>query len=108
MLVRNQFSIEESDFDVTVFQSPRYGVRSNYRQVFRGVIRSSSSENVLETIYRRLNVKDTLPSSYSGRYVNLGDIVFIDRGLDGHEYYQLQHEGWEVIPRLRLLRMSRQ
>ncbi|QPC46607.1 YodL domain-containing protein [Mangrovibacillus cuniculi] len=107
MLVKKQFSLKESDFDVTVFQSPRYGVRSDYRQVYRGVMTSSSSEDVLETIYRRLNVKDTLPSKYNGRYINLGDIVFIDKGLEGHEYYQLQHEGWEKIPRLRLLRISR-
>jgi hypothetical protein len=89
-----------SQYDVTIFQTPKYRESKGYRQVYRITIPANSREHCLEETFSRFNVSDRIPANYSGRFLSTGDIILIDEGRGGQYYYQLQTGGWFPINRI--------
>ena len=92
--------VEVKAFDVTVFQTPKYGQKRGYRPVYRNEIEGEDHYDVMYKVFRILNVKELLPENYNARYMATGDIVFIDEGMNGHYYYQLKPGGFFPIHRM--------
>ena len=89
-------------YDVTLFQTPKFGQQKGYEQVYRLTLTASMHDEVLAAVYRMFNVADLLPEDYKARYVSTGDIVLIDEGVRGQTYYKLCSDGWKKINRLHL------
>jgi hypothetical protein len=51
-------------YDVTIFQTPKYREYKGYKQVFRTFIRAGNHENCLEETFSLFNVTDRLEISY--------------------------------------------
>ncbi len=89
-------------YDITLFQTPRFGQKKGYQQVYRLTVTASDHNEALSIIYRMFNVFDLLPKDYKARYVSTGDVVFIDEGMKGQAYYKLCPEGWRKINRIHI------
>jgi hypothetical protein len=89
-------------FDVTIFQTPKYRESKGYKQVYRTTVFANSRETCLETTFSRFNVTDLIPANYQGRFLSTGDIVLIDEGRGGQYYYQLKPGGWQTINRIHI------
>lgn len=89
-------------YDVTIFQTPKYRENKGYKQVYRMMIPADSRENCLEETFRRFNVTDRIPANYYGRFLATGDIILIDEGRRGHYYYQLKPGGWQQVNRINI------
>ncbi|GAA0336329.1 shape determination protein YodL [Bacillus carboniphilus] len=100
MRTKQAVATGENEFDVTVFQTPCFGEKRGYRQVYRNVLVGEDHFDVMYEVFRTLNVRDLLPKEYNARYMTTGDIVFIDEGKNGHFYYQLKPCGFFPIHRL--------
>lgn len=94
--------LDRKAYDVTVFQTPRYGQKRGYRQIYRNLLIGQDHFDVMYEVFRTLNVRELLPKEYSARLMTTGDIVFIDEGRKGHFYYQLQPGGFNPIHRLHI------
>lgn len=90
-------------YDVTIFQTPKYRENKGHKEVYRTTIPASSREQCLEETFSRFNVTDRIPADYEGRFLSTGDIIFIDEGRGGQRYYQLKPGGWVPINRIVLL-----
>lgn len=90
----------KKDYDVTVMQTPRFGQKKGYRQVYRLKVRASNHEEVVKEVYRRFNVSDLIPNDYEARFIGTGDIIFIDEARKGMTYYRLSLGGWSKINRV--------
>ncbi|MCM3114493.1 hypothetical protein M3610_04270 [Neobacillus sp. MER 74] len=86
-------------YDVTIFQTPRYREHKGHKEVYRTMVPASSRKKCLEETFSRFNVTDRIPANYKGT----GDIVLIDEGRGGQHYYQLKPGGWFPINRIVLL-----
>jgi YodL-like len=91
-----------SQYDVTIFQTPKYREYKGYKVVYRTFIPANSRENCLQETFSRFNVTDRIPENYKGRFLSTGDIVLIDEGRGGQYYYQLKPGGWYQINRILL------
>lgn len=90
-------------YDVTIFQSPKYRENKGYTAVYRTYIPANNRENCLQETFSRFNVTDRIPVNYKGRFLSTGDILLIDEGRGGQHYYQLKPGGWIPINRINLL-----
>lgn len=89
-------------YDVTIFQTPKYRENKGYKPVYRMMIQAASRENCLEETFRLFNVTDRIPVNYPGRFLTTGDIILIDEGRRGQFYYQLKPGGWQPINRINI------
>ncbi|MEH7181121.1 YodL domain-containing protein [Neobacillus vireti] len=89
-------------YDVTIFQTPKYREYKGYKQVYRTHIHADSHENCLEETFSTFNVTDRIPSNYEGRFISTGDIILIDEGRRGQHYYQLKPGGWQSVNRIHI------
>jgi hypothetical protein len=89
-------------YDVTIFQTPKYREYKGYQQVYRTFIRAGNHESCLEETFSLFNVTDRIPSNYKGRFLSTGDIILIDEGRGGQHYYQLKAGGWQPINRIHI------
>ncbi|MFD0827930.1 YodL domain-containing protein [Neobacillus sp. M.A.Huq-85] len=87
-------------YDVTIFQTPKYRERKGYKAVYRTYIKANNREQCLHETFSRFNVTDRIPENYKGRFLSTGDIILIDEGRGGQHYFQLKSGGWEPINRL--------
>jgi len=92
--------IRKKEYDVTIFQTPKYRQRKGYTQVYRYNVHGDSHYDCLEKTFKKFNVPDRIPTDYLGRFIATGDIIFIDEGLKGQYYYQLQTGGWKEVNRI--------
>ncbi|MCL6571238.1 MAG: hypothetical protein K6T88_06070 [Bacillus sp. (in: Bacteria)] len=92
-----------NQYDVTIFQTPRYRENKGFKEVYRTQVPANSRENCLHETFSRFNVTDTIPADYQGRFLSTGDILLIDEGRGGQHYYQLKLGGWFPISRIILL-----
>ncbi|MDQ0228897.1 YodL domain-containing protein [Metabacillus malikii] len=88
------------NFDITIFQTPKFGEKKGYQAVYRLIAKGESHRDVMEKVFQTFNVSDLIPNDYDARYLGTGDIVFIDEGKKGQYYYQLKPEGWKRINRI--------
>ncbi|MGV3465526.1 MAG: YodL domain-containing protein [Heyndrickxia sp.] len=91
-----------NEYDITLFQTPAYGLKKGYRKVYRIKIEGKNHEDVLYKVFATFNTVDSLPKDFHSRYIGTGDIVFIDEGRNGHYYYQLKSGGWQTINRIHI------
>jgi hypothetical protein len=91
-----------SNYDITVFQTPKYGEEKGYQKVYRISIEANNHDEALYETFRMFNVPDLMPEDYKGRYIATRDIIFIDEGRKGHFYYRLQPNGWKRVNRILL------
>ncbi|MCA1054521.1 hypothetical protein LCM10_05940 [Rossellomorea aquimaris] len=89
-----------SKYDLTIFQTPKYGEEKGYREVYRISVEAAGHEEALYEAFRIFNVPDLMPADYKGRYIATRDIIFIDEGRKGHHYYRLQPNGWKRVNRI--------
>lgn len=94
--------IRQKDYDITIFQTPRFKEKKGFKQVYRMTVKGQSHQDCLEHIFAMFNVPDSIPTDYKGRFITTGDIVYIDEGLRGQCYYQLQTGGWTEINRVHI------
>jgi hypothetical protein len=90
-------------YDVTIFQTPRYREHKGHKEVYRTTIPASSRKLCIEETFSRFNVTDRIPADYQGRFLSTGDIILIDEASGGQHYYQLKSGGWVPINRIVLL-----
>jgi len=90
------------EYDITLFQTPKFGQRKGYRNVYQLKIVGRNHEDVLYRAFATFNTMDSLPPDYHARYMGTGDIIFIDEGRNGHFYYQLKSGGWQTINRIHI------
>lgn len=91
-----------TEYDITLFQTPKFGQRKGYKKVYQLKIEGKNHEDVLYNVFAAFNTIDSLPKDYQARYLGTGDIVFIDEGRKGHYYYQLKSGGWQTINRIHI------
>jgi len=89
-------------YDVTIFQTPKYRESKGYKQVYRTFVHACNHKNCLEKTFSLFNVTDRIPSNYKGRFLSTGDIVLIDEGRVGQHYYPLKPGGWQPINRINI------
>ncbi|WP_279325967.1 YodL domain-containing protein [Bacillus sp. FJAT-47783] len=94
------FKSNVTEFDITLFQTPKYGDDKGYKAVYRLLVPAKSHEDALDKTFRKFNIPDTMPPDYEARYVATGDIILIDEGKRGQTYYQLQSGGWVKVNRI--------
>ncbi|MGG1674656.1 hypothetical protein ACIFOT_02785 [Neobacillus sp. NRS-1170] len=90
-------------YDVTIFQTPKYRENKGHKEVYRTTIIANSRDHCLQETFSCFNVTDRIPADYSGRFLTTGDIILIDEGRGGQHYYQLKPGGWFPINRIMLL-----
>lgn len=89
-----------TQYDVTIFQTPRHRENKGFKEVYRTPIPANSREQCLQETFSRFNVTDRIPANYQGRFLSTGDIILIDEGRGGQHYYQLKLGGWFPINRI--------
>lgn len=87
-------------FDVTIFQTPKYREHKGYKEVYRTTIPATNRDHCLQETFSRFNVTDRIPANYKGRFLSTGDIILIDEGRGGQFYFQLKPGGWLPINRI--------
>ncbi|OAS86124.1 MULTISPECIES: YodL domain-containing protein [Metabacillus] len=87
-------------YDITIFQTPKFGDKKGYEAVYRCFLEGNRHNDVLEKAFQTFNVADRMPPDYQARYVCTGDILLIDEGKKGQFYYKLHPEGWKQINRI--------
>jgi hypothetical protein len=102
MMIRVLTKKGTNQYDVTIFQTPRYRENKGHKAVYRTTIPANDRQSCLEETFSRFNVTDRLPVNYKGRFLTTGDIILIDEGRGGQYYYQLKPGGWVPINRLQL------
>ncbi|WP_010172041.1 YodL domain-containing protein [Bacillus coahuilensis] len=90
------------EYELTLYQTEQFGDKKGYQLVHRDTIFGSTHDFALEVLYKMLNVQDSIPVDYKGRYVSTGDIVQIDEGRKGSSFYRLEVGGWNRINRIHL------
>lgn len=89
-------------FDVTLYQTPEFRQTKGYKEVYRLPIEETNHLDCLEELFKQFNVSDRMPNDYFGRYIGTGDIVLIDEGRSGQQYYQLKPGGWVKVNRIKI------
>lgn len=88
------------EYDVTIFQTPKYRETRGYREVYRTHIGGANHEECLSNVFKQFNVLDRMPFDFQGRFLSTGDILYIDEGRRGQYYYQLKSGGWALVNRI--------
>ncbi|MBP1942420.1 hypothetical protein J2Z26_002163 [Bacillus luteolus] len=91
---------EKVQYDITIFQTPKYGELKGYRQVYRVTIEGINHKDAIKNVFRMFNVNDLIPKDYQARYLNTGDILLFDEGRKGQTYYKLCVGGWQKVNRV--------
>lgn len=91
---------QKVEYDVTLYQTPRFGQAKGYEQVYRLNLLAKNHEELLNRIFSMFNVSDLIPNDYHARFIGTGDIIFIDEGRKGNTYYKLTSHGWKKINRV--------
>jgi hypothetical protein len=91
-----------TNYDITLFQTPKYGQVKGYKIVYRLRLTGKNHEEILKKVFTTFNTSDAMPKDYNARYLTTGNIVFIDEGRDGHYYYQLKSGGWKSVNRIHI------
>lgn len=94
--------VKKKTYDVTIFQTPEFGQTKGYKKVYRVEIEGNTHDECLANVFRQFNIVDCIPSDYEGRFICTGDIVFIDEGRLGQNYYKLVPGGWTPINRIHI------
>ena len=89
-------------YDVTIFQTPKYREYKGYKQVYRTFIRAGNHESCLQETFSLFNVTDRIPSNYKGRFLSTRDIILIDEARGGQHYYQFKTGGWQSVNRIHI------
>ncbi|MBU7593165.1 YodL domain-containing protein [Metabacillus halosaccharovorans] len=89
-----------TSYDVTIFQTPKFGEKKGYQDVYRFVMEGNNHKDALQKVFQTFNVTDRMPNDYQARYLSTGDIVLIDEGKKGQFYYKLNPQGWNKINRI--------
>ncbi len=89
-----------TSYDVTIFQTPKFGDKKGYQDVYRFVIEGNNHNDALHKVFQTFNVADRMPNDYHARYLSTGDIVLIDEGKKGQHYYKLFPQDWKKINRM--------
>ncbi len=84
-------------FDVTIFQTPNYGMSTGYEEVARLTIYAESKSKAIDKVYQMCNVSDLLPKDYRARFMTTGDVVILDEGWLGKTQYKLCADGWRKM-----------
>ena len=87
-------------YDVTIFQTPRYGDKMVYRVFYRTALAADNNKDAVEWEFYFFIVPDTVPNDYQARFIATGDVILIDEGRKGKTYYRLNPAGWSKINRL--------
>lgn len=91
-----------TSYDVTIFQTPRFGDKKGYQDVYRFMMEGHSHKDALHKVFQTFNVADRMPNDYNARFLSTGDIVLIDEGKKGQYYYKLYPQGWKKINRIQV------
>ncbi|MBS2969272.1 hypothetical protein J9317_10900 [Metabacillus sp. KIGAM252] len=86
--------------DISIFQTQAAGDVKGYRRVYSYRAEAKDHMDALEKTFKMFNVQDTVPADYNARFIQTGDILFIDEGRKGQEYYRLHSGGWKRINRI--------
>ncbi|KZZ84276.1 MULTISPECIES: YodL domain-containing protein [Bacillaceae] len=86
--------------DISIFQTQVSGDTKGYKLVYSFKTEAKDHQDALEKTFRLFNVHDTVPADYTARFIQTGDILFIDEGRRGQEYYRLHSGGWKKINRI--------
>lgn len=89
-------------YDITIFQTQKYGEEKGYEQVYRLNIEAPGHSEALHHIFCMFNVTDRVPDDYKARFISTGDILLIDEVKRGQSYYKLLSGGWKKINRIHL------
>jgi len=89
-------------YDVTIFQTPSFGDKKGYQDVYRFMMEGNNHKEALYKVFQTFNVADRMPNDYNARYLSTGDIVLIDEGKKGQYYYKLYPQGWKKINRIQV------
>jgi hypothetical protein len=101
-LLMNKMLKTKQTYEVTLFQTPRYGQKKGYRQVYRLTVDAADHQEALAMVFKIFNVQDLLPKDYNARFVGTGDILLIDEGWGGQSCYKLCPEGWKKVSRIHI------
>lgn len=98
----NLFAVKKrcQNYDITIFQTPKYGEIKGYEQVYRMNIEAAGHEEALHHVFCIFNVSDRKPRDYDARFILTGDIVLIDEVKRGQTYYKLLSGGWTKVNRV--------
>lgn len=96
LLVKKRLQV----YDITLFQTPNFGEKKGYQDVYRCFLEGNSHKDIIEKVFQTFNVADRLPTDYDARYLSTGDIILIDEGKKGQTYYKLYSQGWRSINRI--------
>lgn len=88
------------NYDITIFQTPKFGEEKGYEQVYRLNIKASGHNEALQHVFCMFNVSDRVPDDYEARFISTGDILLIDEVKRGQTYYKLLSGGWTKINRV--------
>lgn len=91
-----------TQYDVTIFQTPRYREHKGFKVVYRTNISAANRDHCLQETFSCFNVTDRIPANYNGRFLSTGDIILIDEGRGGQYYYQLKPGGWTPVNRINI------
>lgn len=100
----NLFAVKKrcQKYDISIFQTPKYGENKGYEQVYRMNIEAAGHEEALHLVFCTFNVSDRVPRDYDARFILTGDIVLIDEVKRGQTYYKLLSGGWTKINRIQV------
>ncbi|TXC93165.1 hypothetical protein FS935_02940 [Metabacillus litoralis] len=87
-------------YDMTIFQTPNFGDKKGYKEVYRISVVGTTHNDALNNIFQVFNVNDRIPQDYTARYLSTGDIILIDEGKKGQFYYKLFPQEWKKINRI--------
>ncbi|ALC81323.1 MULTISPECIES: YodL domain-containing protein [Bacillus] len=91
------FKKKAPEYDITIFQTPDIGEKKGYEPVYQTELDGRSHREVLDTVFSKFNVLDTVPSDYKARFIRTGDIVLISENKKKETYYKLSSMGWREI-----------
>lgn len=100
LALKRMMKMGTGEYDVTIMQTPNYGESKGYTPIFRLTMEGSSHQEIVDRVYKKFNVTDSIPRDYEGRFIATGDIIMIDEGTLGITYYRLEFGGWKKINRV--------
>jgi hypothetical protein len=101
-LFMNKMLKAKQKYNITLFQTPKFGQTKGYQQVYHLSIDASDHEEALAMVYKMFNVQDLMPKDYHARFLSTGDILLIDKGGRGQSCYKLCPGGWKKVSRIHI------
>ena len=96
------FAARPQTYEVTIFQTPEYGQKIGYQEVYRMNLEAAGHIDAMHLIFGMFNVKDRVPKDYKARFIATGDILLIDERKRGQTFYKLFSGGWKKISRMQV------